>query len=141
MEYRELGPEEKGLSARDLFLLSLQKLEDGTYAQRAFDVGSGSGSSPTIAFTLSSGSVNGDYYFDRIGTPGGNVTWYWALVGGDPAEDYVLYQLNAGEAQVYSGGVEQYAGIGGEVDPVTPDPTTIPVWFATGGSEPTPTFS
>ena len=135
MEYRELGPEEKGLSARDLFLLSLQKLEDGTYAQRVTNA------APAVEFTMSSGSVSGDYYFYGTASPGGNLTWYWAKVGGNPAEDYVLYQLNAGEAQVYEGGVEQYAGTGGEIDPETPDPTTIPVWFATGGSEPTPTFS
>lgn len=98
-------------------------------------------SGPAIAFTLSSGSVNGDYYFDRVEFPGGNETWYWTMVGGDPAQDYVLYQLNAGESQVHEGGVEQYLGINGEIDPVTPDPTTIPLWFATNGIDPTPTFS
>lgn len=34
MAYRELGTQEKGLSSRELFFLSLQRTDDGGYAQR-----------------------------------------------------------------------------------------------------------
>ena len=67
--------------------------------------------------------------------------WYWALVGGTPSNDYVTYQLNAGSGSVFVGGVEMYAGIGGPIDPTTPDPATITDWFLVGGSNPTPVFT
>ena len=42
MAYRELGTQEKGLSSRELFFLSLQRTDDGGYAQRVLAVSAGS---------------------------------------------------------------------------------------------------
>ena len=142
MEYRELGPEENGLTARDLYFLSLQKLEDGTYAQRAFDVGSGSGSGPTIAFTLSSGSVNGDYVFSHIGTnvqlPTG-LNYFWIQPGGDVDTDFIAVE-ESGSCLVWQGGVEMYLSFSAGSDPLWPPDFTDWV-LGEGGIEPTPTFS
>jgi hypothetical protein len=104
-------------------------------AQLAQNAGS---SGPVIAFTLSSGSVNGDYIFAQIGNaPLGPAVLIWMQVGGDPDTDFVA--VGGGIAYVWSGGVEQYLGLTPGADPLLPQDYTD--WIVANGDEPTPTFS
>ena len=104
-------------------------------AQLAHNTASG----PTIAFTLSSGSVNGGYVFSQVGnTPLGPAVLVWTQVGGDPDTDFVA--VDSGIAYVWSGGVERYLSFNHGADPLLPQDYTD--WtLGAGGANPTPTFS
>lgn len=97
---------------------------------------------PTIAFTLSSGSVNGDYVFSHIGTnveyPTGD-NYFWIQPGGDVDTDYVVVQEGGTQCNVWQGGVEMYLGLTPGTDPFWPPDFTD--WIPVAGIEPTPTFS
>lgn len=97
------------------------------------------GGGPVIAFTLSSGSVSGDYVFAQVGNaPLGPTALIWTQVGGDPDTDFVA--VGGGLAYVWSGGVEQYLSLSPGPDPLLPQDYTD--WtLGAGGANPTPTFS
>lgn len=135
MAYTELTCDDAGLTSQDLYRMSLVDMGDGTFAQRVVEVTV----EPVIAFTLSSGSVNGDYVFSQVGnTPLGPTALIWTQVGGDPDTDFVA--VAGGFAFVWSGGVERYLSISPGADPEWPPDYTDWILGA-GGTNPTPTFS
>ena len=94
---------------------------------------------PVVAFTLSSGSVSGVYYFAQVGnTPLGPDALIWTQAGGDPDTDFVAVAI--GVAYVWSGGVERYLSFTPGADPLLPQGYTDWV-LGEGGVEPLPTFS
>lgn len=133
MAYTELGIEHRNLTSRELFLMSLEDVGDGQFAQRVVV------SEGPIAFTIASGSVNGDYYFAQVGNaPLNPAVLVWTQVGGDPDTDFVA--VDGGIAYVWSGGIERYLSLSPGTDPFLPQDYTDWILGA-GGSNPTPTFS
>ena len=84
MAYTELTCDDDGLSLETLYRMSMIDMGDGTYAQRVVD---GSSIGPSIAFSMTSGAVIGDYYQDGVD---GNGSPMYFKVGGNPATDKII---------------------------------------------------
>lgn len=104
-------------------------------------------SGPVIVFTLSSGSVNGDYYYWGVRDHLSIEMSIWGRIGGDPNIDFLAYDSkDNGYGFLVDGGIEMYISlttnfVAGPIHPAEANPLEFTDWVAIGGLDPTPILS
>ena len=131
MAYTELTCDDEGLGLETLYRMSMIDLGDGTYAQRVID---GSSIGPIVEFTMTSGSVSGDYYQDGVD---GNGYPLYFKVGGNPATDKIYWTGGWVVEDAIQPGDWLYLEIVGDIN----QPYLSGTWISTNGVDPTPTFT